>query len=136
MLVEIMSRLGEEESLTDVCGGSWFVLGQLFASVALNRLNASDPYDFKVAIYTQVNENPRVTKSLLVSCTDLHQWGMIGVILIIFLLVPESPWWLASKGKTEKASKVLHQCYSGVEGYDIPQQIVSPVDLWSCIRVY
>ncbi|KAF4123598.1 Sugar (and other) transporter [Geosmithia morbida] len=81
----------------------WFVLGQLFASVALNRLNASDPYDFKVAIYTQ--------------------WGMIGVILIIFIILPESPWWLASKGKTKKASKVLHLCYSDVEGYDVPQQI-------------
>lgn len=33
---------------------SWFVLGQLFASVALNRLNASQPYDFKTPIYTQV----------------------------------------------------------------------------------
>jgi hypothetical protein len=33
---------------------SWFVLGQLFASVALNRLNAKDPLDFRTAIYSQV----------------------------------------------------------------------------------
>lgn len=33
---------------------SWFVIGQLFASVALNRLNASDPLDFRTPIYTQV----------------------------------------------------------------------------------
>ena len=51
---------------------------------------------------------------------------MIGVILIIFLLIPESPWWLASKGKTDKAAKVLHFCFSGVEDYDIDQQIVRP----------
>lgn len=51
---------------------------------------------------------------------------MIGVILIIFLLIPESPWWLASKGKTDKAAKVLHLCFSGVEGYDVDQQIVRP----------
>lgn len=33
---------------------SWFVLGQLFASVALNRLHAKDPLDFRTAIYSQV----------------------------------------------------------------------------------
>lgn len=49
---------------------------------------------------------------------------MIGIILIIFLAIPESPWWLASKGKVEKASKVLRRCYGGVEGYNIEQQIV------------
>ncbi|KAJ3530958.1 hypothetical protein NM208_g9091 [Fusarium decemcellulare] len=81
----------------------WFVLGQLFASVALNRLNASQPYDFRTPIYTQ--------------------WGMIGIILVIFLIIPESPWWLASKGKVDQASKVLHLCFSKVEGYDVEQQI-------------
>ncbi|KAM5354076.1 hypothetical protein ACJ41O_000726 [Fusarium nematophilum] len=81
----------------------WFVLGQLFASVALNRLNASDPYDFRTAIYTQ--------------------WGMIGLILIIFLAIPESPWWLASKGKTDKAAKVLNLCFGHVEGYNVQEQI-------------
>jgi MFS transporter, SP family, general alpha glucoside:H+ symporter len=52
------------------------------------------------------------------------QWAMIGIILIIFLVIPESPWWLASKGKVERASKVLRRCYGGVEGYNIEQQIV------------
>lgn len=33
---------------------SWFILGQLFASVALYFLNASDPYNYKIPIYTQV----------------------------------------------------------------------------------
>jgi MFS transporter, SP family, general alpha glucoside:H+ symporter len=33
---------------------SWFVLGQLFASVALDRLSAIDPYNYKTPIYTQV----------------------------------------------------------------------------------
>ncbi|KAK6201791.1 hypothetical protein LQW54_009370 [Pestalotiopsis sp. IQ-011] len=81
----------------------WFVLGQLFASVALNRLNASDPYDYKVPIYTQ--------------------WAMIGGIGIIFAFLPESPWWLASKGKLEKAAKILHSCNDKVEGYDVDEQI-------------
>ncbi|EXL78318.1 hypothetical protein FOPG_07490 [Fusarium oxysporum f. sp. conglutinans race 2 54008] len=81
----------------------WFVLGQLFASVALNRLKANDPLDFRTPIYTQ--------------------WAMIGCILVAFLLIPESPWWLASKGKVEQASQVLNRCFANVEGYDIDQQI-------------
>lgn len=42
-------------TLTCSCACSWFVIGQLFASLALNRLNASDPYDFRTPIYTQVS---------------------------------------------------------------------------------
>ncbi|GFF69908.1 hypothetical protein IFM61392_02894 [Aspergillus lentulus] len=81
----------------------WFVVGQLFASVALNRLSASDPYDFRTPIYTQ--------------------WAMIGVAGIIFILVPETPWWLVSKGKTQQAEKVLKTCNGSVPGYDIHDQI-------------
>ncbi|KAI1846095.1 hypothetical protein JX266_007904 [Neoarthrinium moseri] len=81
----------------------WFVVGQLFASVALNRLAAVDPYDFKVPIYTQ--------------------WAMIGGIAIVFVFLPESPWWLAGKGKLDKAAQVLHFCNGNVEGYDVEEQI-------------
>lgn len=37
---------------------SWFVVGQIFASVALKQLAAVDPYDFRVPIYTQVCRVP------------------------------------------------------------------------------
>lgn len=50
---------------------------------------------------------------------------MIGVTGLIFAFIPESPWWLASKGKIEKASKVLHMCNGRVRGYDVDEQIVS-----------
>lgn len=49
-----------EQSRLTPC--SWFVLGQLFASVALNRLNASQPYDFKTPIYTQVSRPAAAVK--------------------------------------------------------------------------
>jgi hypothetical protein len=50
---------------------------------------------------------------------------MIGGIGVIFVFLPESPWWLASKGKLEKAAKILHSCNGQVEGYDVQEQIVS-----------
>lgn len=54
---------------------------------------------------------------------------MIGVIAIIFLAIPETPWWLASKGKVDKAAKVLELFYGKVEGHDIQEQIVSNLKL-------
>ncbi|KAH6898009.1 general substrate transporter [Thelonectria olida] len=81
----------------------WFVLGQLFASVALNRLNAITPYDFRTPIYSQ--------------------WAMVGIIAIIFFFLPESPWWLVSKGRHDKATKVLLLCNGHVPGYNVQEQI-------------
>ncbi|KAF7189943.1 MFS transporter fmqE [Pseudocercospora fuligena] len=81
----------------------WFVLGQLFGSVALNELNAIDPYAFRTAIYTQ--------------------WAMVGVMGIVFLLLPETPWWLCGKSKTEKASKILLRYNGHIEGYNVHQVI-------------
>jgi len=81
----------------------WFILGQLFASVALYELKIVDPSNYKTPIYTQ--------------------WPMVGLIGIIFAFLPESPWWLASKGKLDETARVLKMCYGGVEGYDIQEQI-------------
>ncbi|CAG7996809.1 unnamed protein product [Penicillium salamii] len=82
---------------------SWFVLGQIFASVALQTLSKNDPYDFRVPIYTQ--------------------WAMVGLIAVIFLVIPESPWWLASQGKIDKAAKVLNWFNGKVDGYSVDEQI-------------
>lgn len=88
---------------------SWFVVGQLCGNLALNRLNASDPLDFRTPIYTQ--------------------WAMVGVMLAIFLLIPETPWWLASKGKLDSASKVLLRYNGHIEGYNVDEVIVSLIFL-------
>lgn len=81
----------------------WFILGQLFASVSLYQLKLVEPYNYKTPIYTQ--------------------WPMIGLIGIIFAFLPESPWWLASKGKLDKATRVLQLCNGDVKGYEIQEQI-------------
>jgi SP family general alpha glucoside:H+ symporter-like MFS transporter len=51
---------------------------------------------------------------------------MVGVIAIIFVLLPESPWWLASVNKLEQTKKVLLRCHGHIEGYDVQQQVVRP----------
>ncbi|KAK7430478.1 hypothetical protein QQZ08_002997 [Neonectria magnoliae] len=35
----------------------------------------------------------------------------------------ETPWWLVSKGKLDKAGKVLNLCNGHIEGYDVQEQI-------------
>lgn len=49
---------------------------------------------------------------------------MIGVSIIIFLIIPESPWWLVSKDKQAEATKILQRFYGRVEGYDVRERIV------------
>ncbi|KAH8585911.1 general substrate transporter [Bisporella sp. PMI_857] len=81
----------------------WFVLGQLAGSVSLNRLHTIAPMDFRTPIYTQ--------------------WAMIGAMLAIFLVIPETPWWLVSKGKFDKARKVLLRYNGHMEDYNVEEVI-------------
>mgnify|MGYP002350316735 CR=1 FL=1 len=80
----------------------WWILGQFFAPVALQVMLEKDPTDYLTPVYTQ--------------------WSQIGLMLIIYLLVPESPAWLATKGKAEKAKKSLNSIYRGVDGFDVDHQ--------------
>lgn len=55
---------------------------------------------------------------------------MIGGMLIIFLLIPESPWWLVGQEKRDKAAKVLTRFNGHIEGYNVQEVIVRvPLDL-------
>lgn len=49
---------------------------------------------------------------------------MLGATIIIFVFIPESPWWLVSKGKLERAAKTLKWCNGGVNDYDVGEHIV------------
>jgi hypothetical protein len=68
--------------------------------------------------------------------TNLHyQWPMVAIIGIIFAFLPESPWWLVSKGKIDKASKVLKFCNGGIADYDMQEHIVGlPLNsMWTAL---
>lgn len=43
-------------------------------------------------------------------------------MLIIYLVLPESPAWAASRDKMEKAKKSMRFIYRGVENYDVDTQ--------------
>lgn len=73
----------------------WFMVGQFFAPVALQVMHSQDPTDYLTPIYTQ--------------------WSQIGLMLLIYIFLPESPAWCASRGKSERAKKALRFLYRGVE---------------------
>lgn len=49
---------------------------------------------------------------------------MIGIIVIIFVFILESPWWLTSKDKVQKAATVLKRCNGKVDEHNVDEQIV------------
>ena len=50
---------------------------------------------------------------------------MVGLAGIIFVVIPESSWWLVSKGRLDDARKVLGRCHAGHDESEIKEQIVS-----------
>lgn len=52
---------------------------------------------------------------------------MTGAIAITFLLISDSSWWLVSKNKLDRATKVLDRYNGRVRDYDVQEQIVSEI---------
>ncbi|KAJ9419807.1 hypothetical protein FOXG_15485 [Fusarium oxysporum f. sp. lycopersici 4287] len=86
-----------------MCYSLWWLIGQFFAPVALQVMHAQDPTNYLTPVYTQ--------------------WSQIGLMLAIYLLLPESPAWCVSRGKTDRARKSLQVLYRGVEGFDVDHHI-------------
>lgn len=49
-------------------------------------------------------------------------WAPIGLMIIFWIFVPESPWFHARRGDKEKALKAMKQLYGGVKGYDLEEE--------------
>lgn len=49
---------------------------------------------------------------------------MVGLAGIIFFVIPESPWWLVSKGRLDSAGKVLKTFYGDLSDAEVSERLV------------
>ncbi|KAJ5875474.1 uncharacterized protein N7473_012821 [Penicillium subrubescens] len=85
-----------------MCYSFWWTLGSFFAQVALQHLSKDDPTNYLTPIYTQ--------------------WAQIGLMILIYVFVPESPAWCVNAGKYDQAKKHLLRLNRGVPNYDLERQ--------------
>ncbi|TEA12032.1 MFS transporter fmqE [Colletotrichum sidae] len=85
-----------------VCYSFWWTLGSFLTHVALQSMSKRSPYNWLTPVYTQ--------------------WAQVGFMIVIYVILPESPVWLATVGREEKAKECLRWLHRGVEGYDVDHQ--------------
>lgn len=55
--------------------------------------------------------------------TDTFKWAQIGLMIMVYICLPESPSWCAGRpGKEELGKKMLLRLNRGLEGYDVDRQ--------------
>ncbi|KAM5343675.1 hypothetical protein ACJ41O_012212 [Fusarium nematophilum] len=86
-----------------MCYSFWWTVGTFFAHVALNILNQTHEMDYLVPIYTQ--------------------WAQIGLMLAIYIFLPESPAWCVGRKSYDRARKELAKLHRGVKDYNVEQQL-------------
>lgn len=72
------------------------------ATIALRTLNLQNPNNYLTAVYTQ--------------------WAQIGLMLAIYLVLPESPAWCADNDRVERGKKNLKRIFGGVPDYNVDHQ--------------
>lgn len=77
-------------------------MGGIICSVMMQQLNRKHPDDYLLAM--------RIL------------WAPIGLMLICWAVVPESPWFHARRGNTEGALKAMRQLYGGVSWYNYEEE--------------
>ncbi|KAH6697288.1 general substrate transporter [Plectosphaerella plurivora] len=80
----------------------WWMTGQFFGTLVLQIMTKQNPMDYLTPVYTQ--------------------FAQVGIMIIIYLIIPESPAWLVSQGKTERAKKAMRFINRGVQGFDVDRQ--------------
>jgi MFS transporter, SP family, general alpha glucoside:H+ symporter len=77
-------------------------IGGIIVSVMMQQLNQRHPDNYLLAM--------RIL------------WAPVGLMIICWVLIPESPWYHARRGNKEKALKAMKQLYGGVQGYDFEEE--------------
>ena len=49
-------------------------------------------------------------------------WPMAAIMLVAILIIPESPWFYARRGKKEAACKSLIRLYGDIPGYNVEEE--------------
>lgn len=86
-----------------MCYSFWWTVGSFFSYIALQTMAKQRPYHWLEPIYTQ--------------------WAQIGIMLIIYLFLPESPAWCVTANKIDRAKKELNKLNGKIPGYNVDQQI-------------
>ncbi|KAM5343421.1 hypothetical protein ACJ41O_011958 [Fusarium nematophilum] len=82
-----------------VAYGFWNVIGKFLANLVLMLVQETNPENYKVPILTQ--------------------WGFLGIMLPIFLWLPETPAYYAERDMDEEGKKTLERINGDIDGYDI-----------------
>jgi MFS transporter, SP family, general alpha glucoside:H+ symporter len=77
-------------------------IGGIIVSVMMQQLNQRHPDNYLLAM--------RIL------------WAPIGLMIVCWFFIPESPWFHARRGNKEQAIKTMKQLYGGVEGYDFEEE--------------
>ena len=77
-------------------------IGSIIVSVMMQQLNQRHPDNYLLAM--------RIL------------WAPIGLMIICWVIVPESPWFHARRGNKDMAIKSMKQLYGGVQGYDFEEE--------------
>lgn len=80
----------------------WSQAGGIIVAVMMQQLNQKYPDNYLLAM--------RVL------------WAPIGLMILLWMWVPESPWFHARRGNKEAAMKCMRQLYGGIEGYDFEEE--------------
>lgn len=77
-------------------------IGGIICSVMMQQLNQKHPDNYILAM--------RIL------------WAPIGLMIICWVFIPESPWFHARHGNKDAAMKSMKQLYGGIEGYDFEEE--------------
>ncbi|KAK6371393.1 hypothetical protein LTS17_009124 [Exophiala oligosperma] len=80
----------------------WSNIGGIICAVMMQQLNQKHPDNYLLAM--------RIL------------WAPIGLMIVCWTLVPESPWFHARHGNKDKALKAMRQLYGGIPGYDFEEE--------------
>lgn len=75
-----------------------YAIGGITASVMMSLTNKNQPYYWQLPVYVEM--------------------GLIGLMGICFLIVPETPWYYGRRGNKEGCFKAMQRLFGNVEEYD------------------